>query len=508
MSYIKVPDDKFTVISGSYYFYNSNINKTINYYSQTDYSVNFAQSIIDNYKQYVSNNTGNTYLFNNYLTFDSTNDYNCSILYKSGGNNTVNYWMYPMFTEHKFTSTFNLPLTKTISIIINSNTLPIYYISSPITIDVYYDNTNHTITIPSGNQTWSSVNEIFYNLLNTGTNIYVDYVTQYRNIQYFRYMRMIPPVTTDKTLYVLSNPEFDKYYGLLHMIITYKTVPRINERQFSTNMTPVYRSLHIPANTYTANDLVNYINNNNTDQYNINDNNGIEYTLFKAKIVNNDIIIYTDDGTQFFINPICQLNEYQETSYASEHKLCSIQTSTLNYTNTTYTYYINDSVNITPTITGNYDKFSATGLPDGLEINPLNGVISGVINVSNLTGDYLVDVDNAGEIIHLTISVINTIEITELSYPNIYSYINVSINVQPTYTGEVTSFAITSGELPTGLVLDSTTGVISGVCQYLTSATVTITASNSLGSKSTSVNIYIRPRKYDIILQDNIIGYE
>lgn len=84
----------------------------------------------------------------------------------------------------------------------------------------------------------------------------------------------------------------------------------------------------------------------------------------------------------------------------------------------------------------------------------------------------------------------------------------MSINVQPTYTGEVTSFAITSGELPTGLVLDSTTGVISGVCQYLTSATVTITASNSLGSKSTSVNIYIRPRKYDIILQDNIIGYE
>lgn len=90
------------------------------------------------------------------------------------------------------------------------------------------------------------------------------------------------------------------------------------------NMAPVYRSLHIPEGYYTAEEFVNYINTHSEYHYTQAGVDTLSYTQFLAKIVDNDIIIYTDDGTEFFINPICKMNTYQESNFASEHRLCAI----------------------------------------------------------------------------------------------------------------------------------------------------------------------------------------
>ena len=75
--------------------------------------------------------------------------------------------------------------------------------------------------------------------------------------------------------------------------------------KFPCNMAPVYRSLSIPDGTYTPYELIDYVNTNSSYSYNLNGIPSLSYTQFLAKVVDNDVVIYTNDNTEFFINSIC-----------------------------------------------------------------------------------------------------------------------------------------------------------------------------------------------------------
>lgn len=54
-------------------------------------------------------------------------------------------------------------------------------------------------------------------------------------------------------------------------------------------------------------------------------------------------------------------------------------------------------------------------------------------------------------------------------------------------------FAVTDGELPAGLALDATTGLISGAAQRPMAATFTVTADNAAGSTSATYTLHVSP---------------
>lgn len=81
-----------------------------------------------------------------------------------------------------------------------------------------------------------------------------------------------------------------------------------------------------------------------------------------------------------------------------------------------------------------------------------------------------------------------------LTYPtNSFAFVkNITISsIQPTVTGVTTSFSV-SPALPSGLSLDSVTGAITGIpTSKLAASSYTITASNSSGSSSSTIQISI-----------------
>jgi hypothetical protein len=189
-------------------------------------------------------------------------------------------------------------------------------------------------------------------------------------------------------------------------------------------------------------------------------------------IVPRDQLI-TSDFDVFFINP----------------------PSSLSY-NTPVTYTQNQVIiNNVPTVTGEVDSYSISpALPAGLSINPTTGVISGtsteVISATNFTVTASNAVGSTTASISITVIIAAP---TNLSYTTPVSYTqNTQITENtPTVTGTVTSYSV-SPALPSGLNLNTSTGVISGTPTVTLSATnFTITASNSTGSTTATINISI-----------------
>jgi hypothetical protein len=87
-----------------------------------------------------------------------------------------------------------------------------------------------------------------------------------------------------------------------------------------------------------------------------------------------------------------------------------------------------------------------------------------------------------------------------LSYPTQQPYtVNVAVaNVTPTVTGSVTSYAV-SPALPTGLSVNTTSGVLSGTpTQIAGPASYTVTATNSSGSTTATLTLSVRDVPPDI----------
>ncbi|KNB41286.1 cadherin domain-containing protein, partial [Blastocystis sp. subtype 4] len=124
------------------------------------------------------------------------------------------------------------------------------------------------------------------------------------------------------------------------------------------------------------------------------------------------------------------------------------------------------SFSITPNITKVSTISIVSGsLPIGLSINPSTGVISG--SPSQLLSSQSVTIEavsgTAIETVVLSFTVITPI--SSFSYPQ-SSFILAKSNIFsiiPTVDGDELSFSITSGSLPIGLSLNSSTGIISGI---------------------------------------------
>ena len=135
-------------------------------------------------------------------------------------------------------------------------------------------------------------------------------------------------------------------------------------------------------------------------------------------------------------------------------------------------------------------------LPAGLSLDSSTGAISGTPTAITSSANYLVSATNTGgtDSVFLTI-VVNDVAPSSLTYsPNSFTLTKgtAMTTVTPTSSGgNVTSWSV-SPSLPAGLSLDSSTGAISGTPTAVTSsATYTVTATNTGGSTTADVTIVV-----------------
>jgi hypothetical protein len=178
----------------------------------------------------------------------------------------------------------------------------------------------------------------------------------------------------------------------------------------------------------------------------------------------------------------------------------SIPQPIISYPESSYT--VTQGIEISPIIPVNTGSAAADwevtsgNLPEGLSLSPVDGSITGT--PTNIGGPSSVTIGaaNSGGTDYATIS-ISVIDIMpEISYPEnpITLTNNVALTgINPVNNGgTATSWNVISGNLPAGLSLNSSSGEIIGIpTQLVASSSITIRATNSGGSSTTSIQISV-----------------
>ena len=173
--------------------------------------------------------------------------------------------------------------------------------------------------------------------------------------------------------------------------------------------------------------------------------------------------------------------------------------STLAYSPNSFTLTMGTPMTtVTPTVNGGaITSWSVSpSLPTGLTLDSVTGAISGTPTAITSSASYTITASNTGgsDTASVTIEV-NDVAPSSLAYsPNSFTLTKGTAmsTVTPTVSGgTITSWAV-SPSLPTGLSLDPTTGAISGTpSEVVSSASYTITATNTGGSDTASVTIIV-----------------
>ncbi len=153
--------------------------------------------------------------------------------------------------------------------------------------------------------------------------------------------------------------------------------------------------------------------------------------------------------------------------------------------------------------TDNITSYSATNLPSGLSINPKTGDITGTANTPNVYNVTVTATNSQG-------STSSQLEITildpsprapRISSPSkLRTWVNLPISYQITADFSPTSFS--SSNLPQGLTLNTSTGLISGTPTQIGNSPVTITATNNIGSHSITLDLMVFP--YSEIIREAV----
>ena len=150
---------------------------------------------------------------------------------------------------------------------------------------------------------------------------------------------------------------------------------------------------------------------------------------------------------------------------------------------------VGGSFTYTITATGSPTSYNATGLPAGLGVNSSTGVISGIPSMLG-TSSINISATNSGGTTSATLVLTVAPAAPVITSPLASAAgVNIPFNYTITATNSPTSFAATG--LPTGLSLNTSTGVISGTPTATGVSNVAIQASNSVGSGTASFNLTV-----------------
>src|SRR6202047_1562172 len=144
-----------------------------------------------------------------------------------------------------------------------------------------------------------------------------------------------------------------------------------------------------------------------------------------------------------------------------------------------------EAIVLTPAVSGTVDRYSVSpSLPSGLSIDELSGVISGTATKASSAATYVVSATGAGVRVTFPLVLSVTEPPSGLSYVNpVSATVGVALApLSPSITGIVDHYAV-SPTLPPGMVLSSTSGILSGTpseARHL--APYTITATSRAGS--------------------------
>jgi hypothetical protein len=158
---------------------------------------------------------------------------------------------------------------------------------------------------------------------------------------------------------------------------------------------------------------------------------------------------------------------------------------------------VGEGIALLPAVSGPIDRYAVSpALPPGLLLNHSTGVISGT--PTRVIGPTIFDVTAINRGGHRTFSLV--LSVTEppnnLSYPSpVKAAVGAALTpLRPRISGTVEHYAVTPA-LPPGVVLDGTTGLITGTPSVARTLTpYTITASSLAGNTSFVFRLAVTPR--------------